>query len=102
MHDIFKAIFHNHFPKVKILEPCKQFTRWGSGLGKRSMTAIFGVGQQDLHQVLQASGLTGATYEPSTQMAQAAITDKYQTIWFPDGYIGTLAEAHTKAAQLKA
>ena len=102
MHDIFKAVFHNHFPKIKVLEPCKQFTRWGSGLGKRSMSAIFGIGQQDLHQVLQASGLTGATYEPSTQMAQAAIADKYQTIWFPDDYLGTLAEAHTKATLLKA
>ena len=102
MHDIFKALFHNHFPKVKILEPCKQLTRLGSGLGKRSMQAIFGIGQQDIHQVLQASGSTGATYEPSTQMAQAAISDKYQIIWFPDSYLGTLAEAHTKATQLNA
>ena len=66
------------------------------------MTAIFGIGQQDLHQVLQASGSTGVTYEPSTQMAQAAISDKYQTIWFPDSYLGTLAEAHLKATQLNA
>ena len=102
MHDIFKAVFQNHFPKIKILEPCKQFTRWGSGLGKRSMSAIFGIGQQDLHQVLQASGLTGATYEPSTQMAQADIAEQFQTIWFPDDHLGTLAEAHAKAMSLKA
>ena len=62
MHDIFKALFHNHFPKVKILEPCKQLTRLGSGLGKRSMQAIFGIGQQYLHQVLQASGDLRAQY----------------------------------------
>ena len=57
--DAFSAIFHDNFRAVKVVEPCKWLTRYGSGVGKRKLSATFGVTQTDAEVVLLASGQTG-------------------------------------------
>ena len=102
LQDTFKALFHNNFRSVTILEPCKSMTRYGSGVGKRSLAATFGVSLQAADKVLAASGQIGATYDLSNVGADEPTADKYQIVWFPDDAQPTMAEAYQKSVELKA
>merc|ERR1712113_1282599 len=102
LHDTFKALFHGNFKAVNILEPCKSLGRFGSGIGKRSLAATFGVSLQAVEKVLAGSGQLGATYDLSNIGANEPIADKYQTVWFPDDKPITMAEAYQMSVELKA
>ena len=102
LQDTFKALFHGNFKGVPILEPCKSMGRFGSGIGKRSMAATFGVSLQAVDKVLAGSGKLGATYDLSNVGADEPTADKYQTVWFPDDKPTTMADAYQKSLELNA
>ena len=78
LQDTFKALFHGNFKAVTILEPCKSMGRFGSGIGKRSLAATFGVSLQAVEKVLAGSGQLGATYDLSNVGADEPTADRYQ------------------------
>ena len=102
LQDTFKALFHGNFKAVTILEPCKSLGRFGSGVGKRSLAATFGVSLQAVDKVLAGSGQLGATYDLSNVGADEPTADKYQTVWFPEDQPITMADAYQKSVELKA
>ncbi|MCP4446176.1 MAG: hypothetical protein GY811_12640, partial [Myxococcales bacterium] len=102
LQDTFKALFHGNFKAVTILEPCKSLGRYGSGVGKRSLAATFGVSLQAVDKVLAGSGQLGATYDLSNVGADEPTADKYQTVWFPEDQPITMADAFQKSVDFKA
>ena len=87
---------------MQVLKTCKYLGRYGKAVGKRKLSATFGIGQADLHTVLRASGQTGTTYEINHMGARTPVPDDFLTVLYPEGHNKTLADAYAETQRLGA